>query len=332
MNNGILSLTNSTLTYNKATDAGGSIYINYDLKYDDLEDVKLTYINNNNFNRNNAREGSAIFINEITRIWDEEEYRNNTDITITHITNNIFKQNKAKTTGSAIINRGKNTKLINNKNMKKSPDYSTIHIIEGTNTLIKSNIFDMTKIPTKITINNIKQKTYKQKITITGKLTDDTATILKNTNIKIKHNNKTYTVKTNNKGIYTLKITANKAGTNKVTATFKGNKYYKTITKKTTYKTVARPTKITVNKISTTTYGKRIKITGKLTDNQGIILKNSKIKIKINTITVNTKTNNRGVYTYTYKTNKKGTNTITVSYPKTTNYKSSTAKTTFKVK
>ncbi|WP_323737545.1 carboxypeptidase-like regulatory domain-containing protein (plasmid) [Methanosphaera sp. ISO3-F5] len=290
------------------------------------------HIDKNTFNKNQARKGSAIFLNETTRIRKEGKYTNNINNTITYITNNIFKQNKAKTIGPVIINKGKNTHMTNNTNMKKSNDSSTIHILQGTNTQIRSNTFQIPKIATKISINTIKQKTYKENMTITGKLTDKTGTILKNTKIKIKVNTKTYTVKTNNKGTYALKVVANKVGTNTVTVTYPENKYYKTITKKTTFKTFARATKITVNKISTTTKGKTVKITGKLTDNLKSPVMNSLVKIKINKKTVKIKTNKQGVYTYNYKTTVKGRNNVTITFPGSTNYKKTSTKTSFIVK
>ena len=192
--------------------------------------------------------------------------------------------------------------------------------------------FKVSASKTKLTIPTYKQKQYKQKVTITGKLKDNYNNIIKNAKIKIKVNNKIYNTKTDNKGIYKTIITANKVGTSTVTVTYPGNKYYQTVTKKTTFKTVARATKLTVNKISTTTKGKTVKITGKLTDNRGTILRNTKIKIKINTKTVAAKTNSKGVYTYNYKASNKGSIKVTVIYPGNKNYKTSNAKTIFKVK
>ncbi|WP_323735627.1 hypothetical protein PXD04_06945 [Methanosphaera sp. ISO3-F5] len=187
-------------------------------------------------------------------------------------------------------------------------------------------------LPTNISLPTLKQKTYKENITITGKLKDANGIIIKNATIKVKINTKTYTTKTNSKGVYTVRIVANKVGTNNVTVTYTGNNYYKSVTKKTTFKTVARATKLTVNKISTTTKGKTVKITGKLTDNLGTLIKTGKVKIKINTKTMTVKTNNKGIYTFNYKTTTKGIKNITVTYQATTNYKKSSIKTSFKVK
>ena len=83
---------------------------------------------------------------------------------------------------------------------------------------------------------------------------------------------------------------------------------------------------------STTTNGKKVKITGKLTDNLKSPVMNSLVKIKINSKTVKVKTNKQGVYTYNYKTTTKGTNKVTISFPGSTNYKKTSAKTSFIVK
>ncbi len=56
---------------------------------------------------------------------------------------------------------------------------------------------------------------------------------MKNTKVTIKVNKKTYTAKTNNKGVAIFKITKlNKKGTFKSTVTYNGNKYYNKVTKK----------------------------------------------------------------------------------------------------
>lgn len=191
--------------------------------------------------------------------------------------------------------------------------------------------FTVNKRATKVTVPTISNKVYKGNVTITGKLTDNTGAAIKNTNIKVKVNTKTYTVKTNSKGVYTLKVVTNNIGKNNVTVSFAGNANYKAVTAKTSFKTVARATKITVNKIAKTTKGRTVKITGKFTDTLGTVFKNISLKIKINSKTVTVKTNSKGVYTYNYKTTTKGTNNVVISYAGNTKYKASNAKISFKV-
>ena len=190
--------------------------------------------------------------------------------------------------------------------------------------------FNVTKRTTKIAVNKISQKTYNDKLIITGKLTDKTGTNIKNGIIKITYNGKTVNVKTNNKCVYTSKFTINKVGNNVVNIKYIGTSKLKSVNKKITFKSVAQKTKLTINKISNIKRGRTVKITGKLTNIKGKILKTS-VKIKINSKTVKVKTNNKGVYTYNYKPYKRGTYKVTVSFIGTKNYKANNKVVTFKV-
>ncbi|WP_323737532.1 Ig-like domain repeat protein (plasmid) [Methanosphaera sp. ISO3-F5] len=95
--------------------------------------------------------------------------------------------------------------------------------------------------------------------------------------------------------------------------------------------TTKTSTKITVNKINTTTVGSTITVTGKVTDDNGKALNNMPVSIKINTATTKAVTNANGVYTYTTTAWNVGTSNVTVSSIANDKYTSNTAKTTFKV-
>lgn len=98
-----------------------------------------------------------------------------------------------------------------------------------------------------------KKKTFKKsvktkKYTIT--LKDNTGKPIKNAKVTLKVKGKTYKAKTNKKGKATFKITKlNKKGTFKAVIKYKGNKYYKKLTKKVkikvivTFKTVSKGSK-----------------------------------------------------------------------------------------
>ena len=279
---------------------------------------------------------TKIILNKITTT----QYKDNIIIKgkFTNKAGNIIKNTNLKLTfnGKAYTLKT-DTKGVFNKTIKTSKvgKNNVTLTFAGNNkykTSTNKTTFTVTKRTTKITVTSIKQKTYNDTVTITGKLTDKTGTILKNTAIKVTVNGKTYTVKTNSKGVYTKKVAATKVGTNNITVTYKGNTYYKAVTKKTTFKTVKRATRITVNKIKATKKGSKVTITGKLTNNKNVILKNTKIKITVNGKAVTVKTNSKGVYTYKYTTSKKGTNKVSILYSGNANYKYTTAKTTFSVK
>ena len=107
-----------------------------------------------------------------------------------------------------------------------------------------------------------KAKTYKfedktKKYTIT--LKDNKGKVMKNTKVTLKVNGKTYTAKTNSKGVATFKLTKlTKKGKYNAVITYAGSKYYKKATKKSkitvkapAWKTVAKGSKdkATVKKI-----------------------------------------------------------------------------------
>ncbi|RAP53396.1 MAG: hypothetical protein BZ138_01110 [Methanosphaera sp. rholeuAM270] len=188
-----------------------------------------------------------------------------------------------------------------------------------------------TRTSTKLTLNKISQKTYKDDVTITGKFMDKNGKILKNTIIKVKLNGKTYNAKTNYNGVYTKKLKANKVGTNNVLVSYEGNYYYKASSNRTTFSTIKRATKLTINQITTTYNGDTVKISGKFTDNTGAIIKNTMVKLNINGKTYNAKTNSNGVYTLNYKTTKSGTNKVIASYAGNDNYNKVSVQKTFSV-
>ncbi|RAP49167.1 MAG: hypothetical protein BZ138_08235 [Methanosphaera sp. rholeuAM270] len=186
--------------------------------------------------------------------------------------------------------------------------------------------FTVNRRTTKITIKSIEVKTYKANVTVSGNLTDKSKNPLKTTEVKININGITYKATTNINGLFTKTVSANRTGTNNVTVTYQGNKTYNAVNAKTTFKTLQRATKITVNKIKDTTIGTTVNITGKLTDNIGDVFRATAIKLRINGKLINTKTDNRGIYKYSFKTTIPGRNNITVTYPGNINYKNSEAK------
>ncbi|RAP51990.1 MAG: hypothetical protein BZ138_03920 [Methanosphaera sp. rholeuAM270] len=187
------------------------------------------------------------------------------------------------------------------------------------------------KLALNITIKKIANVKYGEKVTVSGKFTDQNGKLLKNTNLKIKINTKTVTVKTDANAEYKYTAKTSVMGINNVSVSFEGNAKYDAKTTKTTFKVLKQDVKITVNSIKTVKYGEKVNITGKLTDKTGQIISNANIKVSINGKIHTAKTNNKGVYTLTPQASVIGTNNVTVTFASNTKYNSYTSKASFKV-
>ncbi|MBR0472220.1 MAG: Ig-like domain repeat protein [Methanosphaera sp.] len=109
---------------------------------------------------------------------------------------------------------------------------NTITITYPENNKFLSSSFQTTiDIPivkaTKITMDSISKTTIGNYVDITGQFTDNNYNALKNINIVLTINGKNYNTKTDEYGYYYYSYKTTKTGTNKVTATFKGNTNYK---------------------------------------------------------------------------------------------------------
>ncbi|MBQ6219874.1 MAG: hypothetical protein IJJ47_09090 [Methanosphaera sp.] len=211
---GNLTIINSTLNNNRAKDDGGAIN----------SDSHNNIIKNNKFSKNSATWGAALYIRYT--------------VGYKKIINNIFIQNKAN--GDNVIeNQGNNTIIKNNKNEKTSIYKGTIDV-SGNNITICNNVFQ-DYMGTKMRIKLNKAKTYVNSyLKASIKLKDDVNNILKNQKIKIKFGKKTFTVKTNSKGIATKTYKTTKTGTLKISAYYAGSKAYKKSTKSTKIKVLPK--------------------------------------------------------------------------------------------
>ena len=80
-----------------------------------------------------------------------------------------------------------------------------------------------------------KAKTFKVKAKVkkyTATLKDNKGKVMNNTKLTLKIDKKTYTAKTNKKGVATFKVKLTKKGKNTATLKFAGNKYFKALSKK----------------------------------------------------------------------------------------------------
>ena len=87
-----------------------------------------------------------------------------------------------------------------------------------------------------IKVENVSKKFVKKdkKKTFSFKLTDGSSKALKNQKVKVKLNSKTYTVKTNGKGIAKLSVKLSKVKKYKIIMNFLGNAVYKSSSKSST--------------------------------------------------------------------------------------------------
>ncbi|MBR0472060.1 MAG: Ig-like domain repeat protein [Methanosphaera sp.] len=247
------------------------------------------------------------------------------------------------TSGNLAFNvNGKKTTIKTNKDGVFTYKYKTTKV--GSNTVTATfaannkytassakKTFTITKKTSKLTVTKVANKIYNDKVTITGKLVDNSGAVIKNANVKVKFNTQTVTVKTNTKGVYTTKVTANKVGKNNVTVAFAGNTNTKASSVKTTFYVGKKATKVTLNKIADVTVGDEVTVTGKLTDVSGVVIKNANLRVRISGQLQNVKTNSNGIFTAKATTKKVGTNKIAVLYEATTNYKLSSLESTFNV-
>ena len=198
--------------------------------------------------------------------------------------------------------------------LKKASSYSVKINFAGDSEYEKSSLTKTIKVVSSISATN-QVKGYGENKRFTAKFLKDNY-ILKNTNVKFTVNGKTYTVKTDSKGVA------------KLTASLKPGKYnikiYNSYSKETVTKT------FTVNKGPTTITGSNAYILPKtkysysvvLKNSRGTLLKNGKIHFTYNGKEVIKTTNANGKATLTIPALSKGTYTIKYQFKRSSNYKS----------
>ena len=331
-----LTLTNSTLNNNIATESGGAIY----------EDT-AGYVNVSNslFTNNSAGwDGGAICSYGVCNLTITNSTLNNNtaesggaisiwfgDTTLT-LTNSTLNNNIATKSGGAIYGDGASYVNVSNSVFTNNSDNSdeTIYC-EGSITITNCTIDGEIQINTTITINDVSDAQYSDKLTITGCFTRSTGEAIKNATIVLMINGAKYNTKTDANGNYALNYTANKVGTNNVTAIFNGNSVYNSVDTSKTFTVIKKDTRITLNNIDNTEYSDVITIGGKFTRSNGVALKNAPIVLTVNGAKYNTKTDANGNYALNYTATKVGTNNITAIFNGNSVYNSVNTSKTFTV-
>ena len=188
---------------------------------------------------------------------------------------------------------------------------------------------------TYITLNEIKDTTVGNTVKVSGHYYYGYEKPLTYTTMRININGQAYTAKTDNNGYFTYNYKTTKTGTNNVTVSYPGNTNFKSAKETATfYVNPVGPqyTYITLNYVPDVAYGGYTTISGYYYYGNSIPLTATTMRLNINGKQVTAKTDKQGYFTYSYKTERVGKNTVTVSYPGNTNFKSATATKTFNVK
>ncbi len=162
--------------------------------------------------------------------------------------------------------------------------------------------YNVNVLPTILSSNLVKY--YKGSANFKATFKDKNGKLLKNTKVKFTLKGKTYSVKTNAKGVATLKINLN-PGKYTITAwnTKTGEKHSNKITVKTRIITSNKKVKVS----------KKINFQAKILNSNGKIAKKATVKFTINKKTYNVKTNSKGIAKLNIKLNK-GKYTIKTTY------------------
>ena len=185
----------------------------------------------------------------------------------------------------------------------KSGNYVVLTTFNGTSKYEKNNTKSTVTIKSTIKCSDL-TKYYKNTASYFATFYDKSGKLLKNTNVKLKINSKTYTVKTNSKGVAKLAIDL-KPGKYNIIST--NSKTSESVTKTVTIKSVIETSDLTFNETDTG------KFNVKILNSYGKNSPNKKVTIKVNGKTYTKTTNSNGIASLNLNLNS-GTYTITTEY------------------
>ena len=160
-------------------------------------------------------------------------------------------------------------------------------------------------------------KTYT--VTNTGKyvtvtLKDGDKKLLSGKKVTATVNGKTFSAKTNAKGVAKIKLTLTTVKTFTVSLKFAGDNTYAASSKSLKVKVTKTKTKLTVPKKTFKRAAKTKKLTATLKDSTGKVIKSKKVTFTVNGKKYTAKTNAKGVVTVKVKLSKKKTYKVTVKF------------------
>ena len=262
--------------------------------------------------------------------------------TFTDVNNNPLRYThlKVDVNGEAYYSQTDNYGDYFGEYLAKTPGTKTITVSWAGNTRYTATSSKRTfnvdgQYPTRIVLNNIKEVNQGETVTISGNYYYEQSKPLRLSTMTININGAKYYAKTNDNGYFSYSYKTNKAGTNTVTVSYPGNTRFKGATSTKTFNvksTGPQYTYINLNNIKEVNMGEITNISGYYYYDQAKPLRQTAMTININGNKYYSRTNDNGYFSFNYKTNKAGTNTVTVSYPGNTRFKGATSTKTFNVK
>lgn len=226
----------------------------------------------------------------------------------------------------AIFSADKTTFAENNIEFKGSFNTTVQSLGDTINLRVDSQLLSLQPLIIKkdvfVTFDEIKNSTYGDNVTISGKFSEVNGRTISNSNVKIIVNGKKFYAKTDNKGFYSLITRVTAVGINNVSIGYSGNDKYNSYEVNTTFNAEKQNVLVTYNQIADTKVGENITITGKFMDANGRAITNSNVKILINGKKHYAKTDSTGTYTFTTTVAAAGINNVTVAYSGNDKYNS----------
>ncbi len=160
-----------------------------------------------------------------------------------------------------------------------------------------------------------------EKVDISGKFTDKNDKIIRLTPILVNVDGNKYYTTTDNNGNFKINYSKNDGGIHKLSLIYPGNVRYAATESNVTVYFVAKQTNIKANVSSSQN---STVISGKLTDNDGNILRWTSLKVTINNQDNYIKTTDKGEFTYTYSNGISSINDVFITFMGTSKYMAST--------
>ncbi|OED30399.1 carboxypeptidase regulatory-like domain-containing protein [Methanosphaera sp. WGK6] len=192
--------------------------------------------------------------------------------------------------------------------------------------------YNVHKLDTKVTLNQINTVNVGKTVEITGVLTDENNNLISDAEIIISINGKELTtVKTDENGFYQTKYITSLVGKNTVTIEYTGNGTYNPSKTTTSFEVTKIDTILNLDSIDNTVVGATTKITGTLKDEEGNVLSNSKVTIKVNGVKYTTTTNSEGKFEVSVEEKLATDVTVEATYTGDDTYNPSSDKTEYTV-